>query len=104
MKIAVIKTGGKQYLVRQGDKLKVEKLAGQIGQNFEFKEVLLIVDDQGEDIEIGRSLVNKAVEAKILSEDKGDKVRVLKYKAKTRYKKVYGHRQLYTEVQIEKIA
>jgi len=104
MKIAVIKTGGKQYLVSEGAKLKIEKLKADPNQTYDFKEVLLISDDTADNLELGRPLVNKKVTAKILAEGKSAKVRVLKYKAKTRYKKVYGHRQPYTEVQIEKIA
>jgi len=102
MKLAIIKTGGKQYKVHEGDKLKIEKINGEIGSVVDFNDVLLVADDNN--IEIGQPVVSQKVSGKILNQGKGDKIRVLKYKAKTRYKKVYGHRQPFTEVQIEKIA
>jgi len=94
--IAVIQTGGKQYLVKKGDKIKVEKIdkEGEI----EFTDVLL-VDDK-----IGKPIVKDAkVVAKILNQGKGDKVIIFKYKAKKRYKKKAGHRQPYTEIEIKDI-
>lgn len=102
MKLAIIKTGGKQYKVQEGKKLKIEKINGEVGSAIDFKEVLLVAD--GDKVEIGQPVVSQKVSGKILNQAKGDKIRVLKYKAKTRYKKVYGHRQPYTEVEIEKIA
>lgn len=97
--IAVVKTGGKQYLVKEGDRIKVEKLDGKEGDTITLKEVLLANE------KIGAPLVEGAkVEAKILKQGKGKKVRVVKYKAKVRYKKETGHRQLFTELQIEKIS
>ena len=102
MKLAVIKTGGKQYKIAEGQKLKVEKLELEKGKSFDFKEVLLIVD--GDKVEIGQPLLAKKVTAKVLEQGQGDKVRVEKYKPKVRYHKVYGHRQPFTEVLIEKIS
>jgi len=97
--LAVIKTGGKQYLIKEGDKLKVEKLEGKEGDKLELREVLLV------DEKMGVPLVEGAkVEVKILKQGKSKKVSVVKYKRKTRYKKTTGHRQLFTEIQIEKIS
>lgn len=101
MKIAVIKTGGKQYQVAEGNKLKVEKLNVETGQSVTFEDVLLMVE--GDKVEVGAPRLNSKVTAKVLSQGKGPKVRVEKYKPKVRYHKVYGHRQPFTEVQIEKI-
>jgi|SRR3989339_211641 len=101
MKLAVIKTGGKQYKVAEGQKVKIEKLAVEVGQSVEFDEVLLIAD--GAKLEVGTPTVAKKVTAKVLSAGKAKKIRVEKYKPKVRYHKVYGHRQPFTEVQIEKI-
>mgnify|MGYP001602559645 FL=1 len=97
--LAVIKTGGKQYLVSPGDKIKVEKLDKKEGAEIIFSEVLLVEKDKK--IEIGNPKVKTAtVEAKILKHDKGDKLIIFKYKAKKRYKRKIGHRQPYTEVEI----
>ena len=101
MKIAVIQTGGKQYLVAEKDKLRVEKLNLKEGQTAEFDQVLLMAD--GTDLEIGTPILKRKVTAKVLQQGLGKKVRVVKYKPKIRYHKVYGHRQPFTEVQIEKI-
>ncbi|MCK4473681.1 50S ribosomal protein L21 [Candidatus Parcubacteria bacterium] len=99
---AVIKTGGKQYLVSPGDKIKIEKLALEEGKETTFKEVLLL--EKNKKLEIGTPLVKGAkVLAKILKQDKAKKVIVFKYKAKKRYKVKKGHRQTFTEVEILKI-
>lgn len=100
--LAVIKTGGKQYLVTPGDKIKIEKIAKKEGSEITFNEVLLL--EKNKKIEIGNPLVKGAkVVGKIISQGKGKKVIIFKYKAKTRYKKKAGHRQPYTEVEITKI-
>lgn len=97
--IAIIKTGGKQYLVKSGDKIKVEKLDKKEGENFVFTEVLLAGDDKK--IEIGSPLLAGAkVQAKILRHGKRDKVIVFKYKSKKRYSRKIGHRQPFTEIEI----
>lgn len=102
--IAVIKTGGKQYKVKKGDKIKVEKLAEKEGKDIKFKDVLLISGKDGKDMKVGEPMVKGAsVEAKILQHGLGKKVRVVKYKRKTRYKRERGHRQPYTQVEITKI-
>ncbi len=101
--LAIIKTGGKQYLVQQGNKIKIEKLAGKEGDLVEFSEVFLLGDEK--DVRIGNPIVKGAsVEGKILKQDKGRKVWGVKHKAKKRYKIKFGHRQLFTEVEITKIA
>jgi len=101
---AVIKTGGKQYKVKEGDKLKVEKLEAEEGSIVDFDEVLLVSDENGEDLKIGAPRVEGAkVTAKVLEQGRAKKIDVIKYKRKIRYRKKYGHRQHFTEVQIEKI-
>ena len=102
--IAVIKTGGKQYKVSPKDKLKVEKLEGEEGAKIVFDEVLLVSSEDGKDVNIGEPLVEKAkVEAKISKQARAKKVMVIKHKAKKRYNVKRGHRQYFTEVEIEKI-
>ncbi len=97
--LAVIKTGGKQYLVQPGDKIKIEKLENKEGDKITFSEVLLVQKDKK--IEIGKPIVKDAeVQAKVLSQGKADKVVVYKYKSKKRYSKKMGHRQPYTEIEI----
>jgi large subunit ribosomal protein L21 len=100
--LAVIKTGGKQYLVKKGDKIKIEKLEGEVGDKLIFSEVLFLGSDK--EVKIGTPLVSGAkVEAKILKQGKGKKVTGVKHKSKKRYKVKFGHRQLFTEVEIVKI-
>jgi len=100
--LAVIKTGGKQYLVEPGAKIKIEKIKGDEGKAVVFKEVLLL--NKNRKIEIGEPLVKNArVEGKIIKQDKKKKVIVFKYKSKTRQRTKKGHRQFYTEVEITKI-
>ena len=96
--IAIIKTGGKQYLVQPGDKLKIEKLEEKEGAEISFSDVLLT--DDGKKVEIGTPLVKAEVSAKVLSHGKGDKIIIFKYKAKKRESRKIGHRQPYTEVEI----
>ena len=101
MAFAVIKTGGKQYKVAQGDVLKVEKLTGD--ETVTFDQVLLLAD--GDKVSIGAPTVPGAsVQATILENGKAKKKIVFRYKSKTRYKKKKGHRQAYTKVQITKIS
>jgi len=100
--LAIIKTGGKQYLVTPGKKIKIEKIDKKEGSEITFNEVLLL--EKQNKIEIGIPLVKGAkVIGKVLSQGKGKKVIVFKYKAKTRYKKKAGHRQQFTEIEILKI-
>lgn len=96
---AVIKTGGKQYLVQPGDKINVEKLDTEEGKEINFSEVLLL--EKNKKIEIGAPMVKGAkVVAKVLSHGKGEKLIIFKYKPKKRYKRKIGHRQQFTEVEI----
>jgi len=100
---AVIKTGGKQYLVSPGDKIKIEKLDVEEKKEIVFDEVLLVVKDK-KNVKIGDPLVKGAkVKAKVIKQDKAKKIIIFKYKAKKRYQKKKGHRQPYTEVEILKI-
>ncbi|MEN8252206.1 MAG: 50S ribosomal protein L21 [Patescibacteria group bacterium] len=99
--LAIIKTGGKQYKVEEGDKIKVEKLDGEEGAKITFDDVLLTGDDKK--VSVGTPTLKSKVEGKILAQDRHDKVWGIKHKAKKRYKKKYGHRQAYTEVEITKI-
>ncbi len=97
--IAIIKTGGKQYKVSKGDKIKVEKLDVEKGKEVVFDEVLLISDDKK--TEIGKPLVKNAkVIGKVLKQARAKKVEIVKHKAKKRYNVKKGHRQYYTEVEI----
>ncbi|OGZ79349.1 MAG: 50S ribosomal protein L21 [Candidatus Staskawiczbacteria bacterium RIFOXYD2_FULL_37_9] len=99
--IAVIKTGGKQYLVKPGDKIKIEKLDKKEGEQIAFSNVLLV--EKSAKVEIGNPLVKTEVTAKVLSHGKGDKIIVFKYKPKKRYSRKIGHRQPFTEVEIIEI-
>ncbi|MBI1961293.1 MAG: 50S ribosomal protein L21 [Parcubacteria group bacterium] len=102
--IAVIRTGGKQYKVAEGDTIKVEKLGAEKGASVEFNEVLLVGDADGANLTIGTPLVSGAkVIATVLDQGRAKKIDVIKYKRKIRYRKKYGHRQAYTKVKIEKI-
>lgn len=101
-RLAVIKTGGKQYLVSPGQKIKIEKIDAKEGKEVIFKEVLLL--ENGKTIEVGSPLIKEAkVIGKVLGQGKGKKVIIFKYKAKKRYKIKKGHRQSFTEVEILKI-
>ena len=98
---AVIETGGKQYKVSPGTKIKVEKLTPE-GESFVFDKVLLVSDEKG--TKIGAPyLEGSKVEAKILKQGRADKKIVFRYKSKTRQRTKKGHRQHYTEVEITKI-
>ena len=100
--LAVIKTGGKQYIVSPGDKIKIEKIDKKEGSEITFKEVLLL--EKGKKLEIGDPFVKKAkVIGKILKQGKHKKVIIFKYRASKRYKVKKGHRQRFTEVEITKI-
>ncbi|MFH1252860.1 MAG: 50S ribosomal protein L21 [Candidatus Uhrbacteria bacterium] len=101
---AVIKTGGKQYIVRQGELLKVEKLEMEPGAKLEL-EALLVADEEGTEVKVGKPMVAGAkVEASIVEHGRADKVSVVKYKPKVRYRRNVGHRQPFTQIKIEKIA
>lgn len=102
MKFAIVETGGKQYQVAEGQKLRIEKLELEAGSVLMLDKVLLTVD--GEDVKVGTPYVSGAkVEAKVLKQGKADKKIVFKYHSKTRYRKKKGHRQLFTEIEIVKV-
>jgi large subunit ribosomal protein L21 len=101
MKYAVVKTGGKQYKVSEGDVVEIDRIAGKDGK-ISFEEVLLLVNDGK--VTVGKPFINgEKVEAKILEDIKGIKVRVSKFKSKVRYRRTTGFRAALTKVQIEKI-
>jgi len=100
--LAIIKTGGKQYLVKPGDKIKIEKIDKKEGSEITFNEVLLL--EKGKKMDIGCPLIKGAkVTGKITHRGKGKKVIIFKYKPKTRYKVKKGHRQPFTEIEIKTI-
>ncbi|MAF20156.1 MAG: 50S ribosomal protein L21 [Parcubacteria group bacterium] len=98
---AVIKTGGKQYLVSPGDKIKIEKFEVEPGKEITFDQVLLLI--KSKKTEIGAPFIKGLkIKAKVLKQDKAKKITIFKYKPKKRYQKKIGHRQPYTEVEILK--
>lgn len=102
-KKAVIETGGKQYFVSEGEKVRVEKLAEEVGKKIVFAEVLMTVN--GDETTIGQPLVKGAkVEATITAHTRAKKVFGAKVKAKKRHQKYFGHKQHLTEITITKIA
>jgi large subunit ribosomal protein L21 len=99
---AVIKTGGKQYKVAAGEKIKVEQIAADVGQEIVIDQVLAVVD--GQDFKIGAPLVAGAsVKATVVAHGKHDKVRIFKKRRRKHYQKNQGHRQTYTELQIASV-
>ncbi len=99
--LTVIKTGGKQYLVKEGDILRIEKLDKKVGDKISFKDVLLCFDPKKKTgVEIGKPTLKIKVEAEVLAVEKGKKVSVIKYKPKIRYHRNVGHRQWQTKVKI----
>jgi large subunit ribosomal protein L21 len=96
---AVIKTGGKQYRVATGEKLKIDQLPDAIGAEIVLDQVLLVAD--GDDLKMGRPLVTGAtVQAKVLAQGRHDKVRIFKLRRRKHYQKHQGHRQNFTEIEI----
>lgn len=96
---AVIKTGGKQYRVAQGDRLRVEKLAGNIGDTVTLSDVLLV--GSGESVKVGTPLVGGAkVQAKIVAQDRGPKITIFKFRRRKNYRRKTGHRQPFTALEI----
>ena len=99
---AVIKTGGKQYRVSAGEKLRVELLEAEVGAAVQFAEVLAV--GEGESVKVGAPFVDGAsVKATVVSQGRGDKVHIFKMRRRKHYRKSQGHRQSYTEVQIDEI-
>ena len=100
---AVIKTGGKQYRVSAGEKLKIERIAAEVGQEIVLDQVLLVAD--GDALKMGAPLIAGArVNAKVLKHGRGEKVRVFKLNRRKHYRRSQGHRQNYTEIEILGIA
>jgi large subunit ribosomal protein L21 len=100
---AVIKSGGKQYRVQEGQTLKLEKLEVATGESLDFDQVLLVAD--GDDVKVGAPLVDGAkVSAEIVSHGRGEKVRIIKFRRRKHSMRRQGHRQWYTEVKITGIS
>lgn len=97
---AVIKTGGKQYIVSPGDVIDIEKIQGEAGETVSFDEVMLVSATEG-DVRVGAPLVeNASVSGRIVAQTKGDKIVVFKFKRRKGYRKKSGHRQKLTRVEI----
>jgi large subunit ribosomal protein L21 len=102
-KYAIIQLQGKQFMVQEGDEFLVDQLDKEAGSKFEVSDVLLVVS--GADRKIGQPLVDGAkVSCELVSNQKGEKIRVAKYKSKSRYRKVQGHRQYQSTIKVLKIA
>jgi large subunit ribosomal protein L21 len=96
---AVIKTGGKQYKVAAGEKIKVEQIAADVGQEIVIDQVLAV--GQGSELKVGTPLVlGASVTVTVISHGRGDKIRIFKMRRRKHYQKRQGHRQNYTELQI----
>ncbi len=96
---AVVKTGGKQYRVSQGDRLKVETLSAEAGEEISLDEVLMV--GSGEDVTVGApTIANATVSAKVVSHGRGKKVTIIKFRRRKHHRKQAGHRQNYTELEI----
>ena len=100
---AVVKTGGKQYRVSAGEKLKIEQISADVGAEIVLDQVLLIAD--GDAVRIGTPLLDGAqIKAKVLAHGRGEKVRIFKLHRRKHYRRTRGHRQNYTEIEILGIA
>ncbi|MBO7081386.1 MAG: 50S ribosomal protein L21 [Neisseriaceae bacterium] len=100
---AVIKTGGKQYKVSVGEKLKVEQIPADIDSKIELNDVLMIVD--GDAVKVGNPLISGAkVTATVVAQGRGEKIRIFKMRRRKHYQKRQGHRQNFTEIRIDAIA
>ena len=99
---AVVKTGGKQYRVSEGDRLRVETLEAEAGASIELDSVLMV--GEGESVKVGSPTVsNASVTAKIIDHGRADKVKIIKFRRRKHHMKRMGHRQNYTEVEITSI-
>ena len=100
---AVVKTGGKQYKVAPGEKLKVERIVADIGAEVTLDRVLMVAE--GESVRVGQPIVaGAAVKATVVAQGRGDKVKIFKMRRRKHYQKHQGHRQSYTELRIDSIA
>ncbi len=99
---AIVDSGGKQYKVKEGEIVKVEKLSGNVGDTVSFDKILMLSD--GEKVNVGTPLLKKvAVNGHIVEQDKNKKIIVFKYKRRKRYRRKHGHRQQFTAVKIDSI-
>jgi large subunit ribosomal protein L21 len=96
---AIIKTGGKQYRVAEGDLLRVEKIAADAGAEVELPVLLLA----GDDVKVGTQVEGAKVLVEVVGHGRGDKIDIYKYKAKTNYRRKIGHRQEFTEVRVKSV-
>lgn len=100
---AVIKTGGKQYRVKEGDVLKLEQLPAEVGSTYDFVEVLMLTD--GDNVTCGNPLIAKAVvKAEILAQGRHKKIKIIKFRRRKHHMKQMGHRQNFTQVKITAIS
>ncbi len=100
---AVIKTGGKQYRVSAGEKLRVESLPAEVGAEITIDQVLMVAD--GDNVTTGSPMVSGAtVKATVVGHGRGEKIRIFKMRRRKHYRKSQGHRQNYTEIQISGIS
>lgn len=96
---AVVKTGGKQYRVSAGEKIKVEQIPAEVGAEIALDEVLVVAD--GAEVQLGNPLVaGTSVKAKVIGHGRGEKVHIFKMRRRKHYRKSQGHRQNYTEIEI----
>ena len=99
---AIVATGGKQYRVKEGETLRVEKLSADAGEKVELEKVLLI--GEGEDVKIGAPYLDGAkVTATVIANGRGDKVKIVKFRRRKHSRRTMGHRQSYTEIEITSI-
>jgi large subunit ribosomal protein L21 len=100
---AVFRTGGKQYRARKGERVRIERLDAGVGDAVNFDEVLMV--GEGTKIKVGSPLVaGGKVEAKVIAQGRGNKIMIIKFKRRAHYKRVKGHRQMFTEVEITSIS
>jgi len=99
---AVIKTGGKQYRVKEGDVLNIETLPAEVGSEIKFSDVLLLAD--GDKLTCGSPLIEATVKAEVLEQGRGDKINIIKFRRRKHHMKQMGHRQNYLKVKITSIS
>ncbi len=102
VKFAVIKTGGKQYLVKEGDEIVVDRLENKEKEKIELETLMTFTED-GKNVEVGAPFLKEKTQAEVISHEKGEKIRVARFKAKVRYRKVKGFRPQLTTLKIIKI-
>lgn len=103
MTFAIVRTGGKQYTVKQGETIRIERVLVKEGEVLDM-DVLLVADEEGGMVELGKPTISGArVTARVVEHGRGDKVLVTKYKRKVRYTRNVGHRQPFTSIKIEKV-